>query len=116
MTLSELVLWAKGVTEFPQAKLVDATPIGINVRSTVATYANVHDERERSSPVPKTPAKMLGQASDFSYNTPQVPRRLCDARIAGASTSSSCPTSTSPAPNAGSREPCSEAETPEQQT
>ena len=25
-------------------KLIDATPIGINVRSTVATYANVHDE------------------------------------------------------------------------
>ena len=27
-----------------QVKLIDATPIGINVRSTVATYANVHDE------------------------------------------------------------------------
>ena len=25
-------------------KLIDATPIGINVRSTVATYANVHDD------------------------------------------------------------------------
>ena len=25
-------------------KLIDATPIGINVRSTVATYAGVHDE------------------------------------------------------------------------
>lgn len=27
-----------------QVKLIDATPIGINVRSTVATYAGVHDE------------------------------------------------------------------------
>ena len=27
-----------------QVKLIDATPIGINVRSTAATYANVHDE------------------------------------------------------------------------
>jgi excinuclease ABC subunit A len=25
-------------------KLIDATPIGINVRSTLATYANLHDE------------------------------------------------------------------------
>ena len=32
---------AEGVA---QVKLIDATPIGINVRSTVATYANVHDE------------------------------------------------------------------------
>lgn len=31
---------ADGIT---QVKLIDATPIGINVRSTVATYANVHD-------------------------------------------------------------------------
>ena len=27
-----------------QVKLIDATPIGITVRSTAATYANVHDE------------------------------------------------------------------------
>lgn len=27
-----------------QVKLIDATPIGINIRSTVATYANIHDE------------------------------------------------------------------------
>lgn len=27
-----------------RVKLIDATPIGINVRSTVATYAGVHDE------------------------------------------------------------------------
>ena len=30
--------------DISQVKLIDATPIGINVRSTVATYANVHDE------------------------------------------------------------------------
>ena len=29
-------------------KLIDASPIGINVRSTVATYANIHDELRKS--------------------------------------------------------------------
>ena len=52
-----------------RAKLIDATPIGINVRSTVATYANVHDELRKL--YAKTPdAKRLGfKAGDFSYNT-----------------------------------------------
>ena len=50
-------------------KLIDATPIGVNVRSTVATYANVHDELRKI--FAKTPtAKQLGfKAGDFSYNT-----------------------------------------------
>ena len=50
-------------------KLIDATPIGINVRSTVATYANVHDDLRKI--FAKTPqAKQLGRkAGDFSYNT-----------------------------------------------
>ena len=30
------------------AKLIDATPIGINVRSTVATYAGIHDELRKA--------------------------------------------------------------------
>ena len=50
-------------------KLIDATPIGINVRSTVATYAGVHDELRKLCA--KSPdAKEKGyKASDFSYNT-----------------------------------------------
>ena len=50
-------------------KLIDATPIGINVRSTVATYANVHDELRKH--FARTPdAKKAGlKAGDFSYNT-----------------------------------------------
>ena len=50
-------------------KLIDATPIGVNVRSTVATYANVHDELRKI--YAKTPdAKSRGsKAEDFSYNT-----------------------------------------------
>ena len=50
-------------------KLMDATPIGINVRSTVATYAGIHDELRKL--YAKSPdAKALGyKAGDFSYNT-----------------------------------------------
>ena len=52
-----------------QIKLIDASPIGINVRSTVATYANVHDELRKI--YAKTPdAKKCGyRDGDFSYNT-----------------------------------------------
>ena len=52
-----------------QVKLIDATPIGINVRSTVATYANVHDELRKIFSHTQD-AKAHGyKAGDFSYNT-----------------------------------------------
>lgn len=61
-----------------QVKLIDATPIGINVRSTVATYANVHDEL-RKIYARTTDAKRLGnQAGDFSYNTGKLRCPTCD--------------------------------------
>ena len=61
-----------------QVKLIDATPIGVNVRSTVATYANVHDELRKI--FAKTPAaKQLGlKAGDFSYNTGKLRCPVCD--------------------------------------
>ena len=52
-----------------QIKLIDATPIGINVRSTVATYADIHDELRKLF-AKSADAKRLGyKAGDFSYNT-----------------------------------------------
>ena len=59
-------------------KLIDATPIGINVRSTVATYANVHDELRKL--YAKSPdAKAHGyKAGDFSYNTGSLRCPGCD--------------------------------------
>ena len=59
-------------------KLIDATPIGINVRSTVATYAGVHDELRKL--YAKSPdAKEKGyKASDFSYNTGSLRCPGCD--------------------------------------
>ena len=59
-------------------KLIDATPIGLNVRSTVATYANVHDEL-RKIYARSSEAKALGyKAGDFSYNTGSLRCPTCD--------------------------------------
>ena len=61
-----------------RVQLIDATPIGINVRSTVATYANVHDELRKV--FARTPAaKGRGyKAGDFSYNTGSLRCPVCD--------------------------------------
>lgn len=66
---------AEGITH---VKLIDASPIGINVRSTVATYANVHDELRKI--YAKTPdAKEAGyKAGDFSYNIGKLRCPVCD--------------------------------------
>ena len=61
-----------------QIKLIDSTPIGMNIRSTVATYANVHDELRKA--FARTPdAKRCGYgAGDFSYNTGKLRCPVCD--------------------------------------
>lgn len=66
---------ADGITH---VKLIDATPIGINIRSTVATYANVHDELRKTF-ARTADAKELGyKAGDFSYNTGKLRCPICD--------------------------------------
>ncbi len=61
-----------------QVKLIDATPIGINVRSTVATYANIHDElRKTFAKISKNKGYKY-KAGDFSYNTGMLRCPLCD--------------------------------------
>jgi len=61
-----------------QLKLIDATPIGVNVRSTVATYAGVHDElRKVYARTPDARARRRG-AGDFSYNTGALRCPECD--------------------------------------
>lgn len=61
-----------------QIKLIDAAPIGINVRSTVATYADVHDEL-RKAYARTADAKSKGyKAGDFSYNTGKLRCPVCD--------------------------------------
>lgn len=61
-----------------RANLIDATPIGINVRSTVATYADIHDELRRAYARTEA-AKAAGyKAGDFSYNTGKLRCPTCD--------------------------------------
>ena len=66
---------ADGIT---QVKLIDATPIGVNIRSTVATYSDVHDELRKIF-ARTAEAKQLGyKAGDFSYNTGRLRCPVCD--------------------------------------
>ena len=59
-------------------KLIDASPIGINVRSTVATYANVHDELRKIYARSEDAKKRGLKAGDFSYNTGNLRCPVCD--------------------------------------
>ena len=61
-----------------QVKLIDATPIGVNVRSTVATYANVHDELRKIFAKSADALEGGWKASDFSYNTGRLRCPVCD--------------------------------------
>lgn len=61
-----------------QVKLIDATPIGINVRSTAATYANVHDELRKVFAKTAAAKNMGYKAGDFSYNTGKLRCPVCD--------------------------------------
>ena len=61
-----------------RVKLIDATPVGFNVRSTVATYANVHDEWRKLFARTKDAKARGKKAGDFSYNTGSLRCPECD--------------------------------------
>ncbi len=61
-----------------QIKLIDATPIGINVRSTVATYADVHDALRKAYAKTQVAKDKGYKAGDFSYNTGDLRCPVCD--------------------------------------
>ena len=61
-----------------QVRLIDAVPIGSNVRSTVATYANVHDELRKVYARTPTAKENGYKAGDFSYNTGKLRCPTCD--------------------------------------
>ena len=68
-------LSAEGIAH---VKLIDASPIGINVRSTVATYANVHDELRKIFARTADAKNRKYKAGDFSYNTGKLKCPVCD--------------------------------------
>ena len=61
-----------------QVKLIDASPIGINIRSTVATYANVHDELRKAYAKSPDAREQGCREGDFSYNTGRLRCPTCD--------------------------------------
>lgn len=61
-----------------RVKLIDAAPIGVNVRSTVATYADVHDEMRKIFARSPEAKKRGFKAGDFSYNTGKLRCPACD--------------------------------------
>ncbi len=64
--------------DISHVKLIDASPIGINVRSTVATYADVHDELRKRFAKSDDAKKAGYKAGDFSYNTGSLRCPVCD--------------------------------------
>lgn len=61
-----------------RANLIDATPIGANVRSTVATYSGVLDDLRRAyAKLPEAKERGL-KAGAFSYNTGSLRCPTCD--------------------------------------
>ena len=64
--------------EIRHVKLIDSTPIGANVRSTVATYANIHDELRKIFGRSKDAKDRGLKAGDFSYNTGSLRCPVCD--------------------------------------
>lgn len=61
-----------------RVKLIDASPIGINIRSTVATYANVHDELRKIFARTADAREKGYKAGDFSYNKGRLRCPVCD--------------------------------------
>ena len=59
-------------------KFIDASPIGVNVRSTIATYANIHDELRKIFAKTKKAKEAHIHASDFSYNTGSLRCPVCE--------------------------------------
>ncbi len=77
---TELPVQVKSVTAegLSRVNLIDSTPIGANVRSTVATYSGVMDDLRRAfAASPQAREKGL-KAGDFSYNTGSLRCPTCD--------------------------------------
>ena len=69
---------ALDATGVSRASLIDATPIGTNVRSTVATYCGVLDDLRRAYARTDAAREAGYKAGDFSYNTGRLRCPTCD--------------------------------------
>ena len=66
---------ARGIA---RVNFIDAAPIGVNVRSTVATYSGVSDDLRKLFAGTKTAKEKKFNASAFSYNTGTLRCPACD--------------------------------------
>ena len=64
--------------DLKRVNLIDATPIGVNVRSTVATYSGVLDNLRRAYGTSPAAKERGLKAGDFSYNTGSLRCPTCD--------------------------------------
>lgn len=92
-------------------KLIDATPIGINVRSTVATYANVHDELRKMFAGLASAKEKGYKAGDFSYNTGRLRCPVCDGTGSISLDVQFLPDVDIPCPGCGGSRYCKDIET-----
>lgn len=70
-----LIVEAEGIR---RANLIDATPIGINIRSTVATYSGVLDDLRKLYAKTDAAKERKLDAGAFSYNTGELRCPTCD--------------------------------------
>lgn len=68
----------KALDSIDRVQLIDATPIGVNVRSTVATYSGVLDGLRRAFGATPEAKKLGFKTGDFSYNTGKLRCPKCD--------------------------------------
>ncbi len=92
-----------------RVKLIDASPIGINIRSTVATYANVHDELRRVYARCEEAKSRGKRAGDFSYNTGDLRCPTCDGTGTVSLDVQFLPDVDIPCPDCGGSRYCREA-------
>ena len=90
-------------------KLIDATPIGINIRSTVATYANIHDELRKVFAKTQKAKEAGVKAGDLSYNTGSLRCPTCDGTGAISLDVQFLPDVDIPCPDCGGSRYCQKA-------
>ncbi len=92
-----------------RVNLIDASPIGVNIRSTVATYSGILDDLRRLyAGTPNAKDRKL-KAGDFSYNTGSLRCPVCDGTGQISLDVQFLPDVTIPCPDCGGKRYGSEA-------
>ncbi len=93
-----------------RANLIDASPIGINIRSTVATYSGILDDLRKLYAGTEEAKTGKLKAGDFSYNTGSLRCPVCDGTGQISLDVQFLPDVTIPCPDCGGKRYSAEAE------